>query len=305
MKKELFIEKYTQSIQKDIDNIKKSAKKTENKLFILTSILFITVLGALALVNYFDAHLIFFILVLFMSFMAYYLGTYVFKYEYKDILEQKIFPKILNILIEKARFTINNKDLRNDTKNSNIFFLYNNILASRTIQSDWSIQYVLDKHPITIASTYINTSDINNPVIPFSNTQQGLFITINDVSFFDSEVYIFEKKLFPSIKEVNTMIKKDFKNENILHDKYTVFSRIITKEIRNITEKIVDLFEQGVSITFKEGKIYIFIEERFVCFSSDYYANGKVPAYSDYIELLNIVNSIEQIINIYEEYLKK
>ncbi len=305
MNKELFIEKYTQSIQKDLDIIKRSAKKTENKLFTLTSILFIVVLGTLALVNYFDIHLIFFILVLFMSFMAYYLGTYVFKYEYKDILEQKIFPKILNILIEKARFTINNKDLRNDTKKSDIFFLYNNILASRTIQSDWSIQYVLDKHQITIASTYINTSDINNPVIPFSNMQQGLFISINDVSFFDSEVYIFEKKLFPSIKEVNTFIKKDFKTENILDDKYVVYSKIITKEIRNITEKIVDLFGQGVSITFKEGKIYVFIEERFVCFNSDYYANGKVPAYSDYIELLDIVNSIEQIIDIYKHYVKQ
>ena len=305
MNKELFIEKYTQSIQKDIDNIKKSAKKTENKLFILTSILFIIVLGTLALVNYFDAHLIFFILVLFMSLMIYYLGIYVFKYEYKDILEQRIFPKILNILVEKAHFTINNKDLRNDTRKSDIFFLYDNILASRTIQSDWSIQYVFDKHQITIASTYINTSDINNPVIPFSNMQQGLFITINNVSFFDSEVYIFEKKLFPSIKEVNTFIKKDFKTENVLDGKYVIYSKIITKEIRNITEKIVDLFGQGVSITFKEDKIYIFIEERFTCFNSDYYANGKVPIYSDYIELLNIVNSIEKIINIYKEYLKK
>jgi len=198
LKENTFIENFTDNIQPNINDIKNAINSANNKLVTLNFSLFIVVLSALFLTNHFDLHIVFFIMTLFISVMISYLGNYTFNYEYHDILERAIFPKILNILIKDGSFTTNTH-LQEDAKNSEIFSIYEYFIASATIQSTWSIQFVLKSSQIHISSTYIHLSDINNPILPFSDKNKGLFITIDNIDFFDSEIYIFENKLLHSL----------------------------------------------------------------------------------------------------------
>ncbi|WP_331775452.1 hypothetical protein [Sulfurospirillum sp. 1612] len=300
MKEDELIENFTDIIQPNIDDIKNMINSTNNKLFTLNSILFIIVLGALFLTNHFNLHIIFFIMTLFISVMISYLGNYTFNYEYHDILERTIFPKILNILVKDGSFTINTH-LEEDAKNSDIFSIYEYFIASATIQSKWSIQFALNNRQIHISSTYIDLSDINNPAVPFSDKNKGLFITIENIDFCNSEIYIFENKLLHSMKEVSKILKKDLTNDNSLYDKFTVVSKTLNKESKNKIVQILNLFNQDVSITLRKNKMYIFVHKEFTCFDANYYTNGRIPSYFDYIELLKIKNSIEEVIAITKE----
>ena len=172
MKQDKFIEKFTNIIQPNINDIKKIVNNTDNKLFTLNSILLIVVLGTLFLNNHFNLHIIFFIMTLLISAMIYKIGTYTFKYEYHDILERDIFPKILKILIEESSF-FTNKDLYTNAENSDIFSTYEYIVASATIKSKWDIKYIYKQKQIFFSSTYINVSEIHNLGVPFSAKNHG------------------------------------------------------------------------------------------------------------------------------------
>lgn len=303
MTQDKFIKKFTNIIQPDINEIKKIIDNTDNKLFSLNSILLIIVLGTLFLTNHFNLHIIFFIMTLLISGMIYYVGTYTFKYEYHDILERDIFPKILKILIEESSF-FTNKDLYDDAKNSDIFSTYEYIVASATIQSKWSIQYIFKNTQIYISSTYINLSDINNPALPFSDKDKGLFITIDNINLLNSEVYVFKNNLLPSAKEISKKLKTGFIQDNTLNDNYLVISKNLDAQSKNKINHILKLFNQDISMTLKDNKIYIFIKKEFTCFDANYYTDGKIPSYFDYIELLNIKNIIEETIELTEKFNK-
>jgi hypothetical protein len=299
LQQDVFIENFTKKINPEIDNIKKIINNTEKKLFTLSSILFVIVLGSLFLVNHFNLHIIFFIMILFIAVMIYYLGTHVFKYEYDDILKRDIFPKILKILIDKSNF-FTNKNLHLEAVNSDIFSIYEYFVASATIQSKWSIWFTLNNHQVTMSSTYINVSDINNPALPFSDKNHGLFITIDNIKLSDSEIYIFKNNLIPSLKEISKLMKKNF-NTYHLNNQYTVASKALDQKLEKKLLQIVNLFKQDVSFTLKKNKLYIFIKKEFTCFDTNYYTDGKTPSYFDYIELLDIKNSIDQVIELTEK----
>ena len=300
MKQDKFIEKFTNIIQPNINGIKKIVDNTDNKLFTLNSTLLIVVLGTLFLTNHFNLHIIFFIMTLLISAMIYYVGTYTFKYEYHDILERDIFPKTLKILIEESSF-FTNQNLYDDAENSDIFSTYEYIVASATIKSIWDIKYICKQREVHISSTYINVSEIHNLGSPFSKKNHGLFITIDNINLLNSEVYIFENNLLPSIKEISKKIKKDFIQDRTSNDKYTVISKNLSEQSKNKVDCILNLFNRDMTMTLKDNKIYIFIKKEFTCFDANYYTDGRIPSYFDYIELLNIKNTIEQVIELIEE----
>jgi hypothetical protein len=303
LKQDKFIEKFTNIIQPDINEIKKIINNTDNKLFTLSSILLIVVLGTLFLTNHFNLHIIFFIMTLLISAMIYYVGTYTFKYEYHDILERDIFPKILKILIEESSF-FTNKDLYDDAENSDIFSTYEYIVASATIKSKWNIKYIYKQKPIYISSTYINVSEAHNLGVPFSDKNHGLFITIDNINLHNAETYAFENKLLQSVKEISKKFKKDFIQDNTSNHKYTVISKNLNAQSKNNVNHILNLFNQDMTMTLKDNKIYIFIKKEFTCFDANYYTDGIIPSYFDYIELLNIKNTIEEAIELTEKFNK-
>jgi len=300
LKQEKFIEKFTNIIQPNINDIKKLVDNTDKKLFTLNSILLIVVLGTLFLTNHFNLHIIFFIMTLLISAMIYKVGTYTFKYEYHDILERDIFPKILKILIEEGNF-FTNKDLYDDSKNSDIFSTYEYMIASATIRSIWNIKYIYKQKQVYISSTYINVSQMHNAGLPFSDKDHGLFITIDNINLHNTEIYIFENKLLPSIKEISKKLKKDFIQDKSFNDKYTVMSKDLDDLSKNKTNHILNLFNQDITMTLKDNKIYIFVKNEFTCFDANYYTGGRLPSHFDYIEILNIKNIIEEIIEITEK----
>jgi len=299
LKQDKFIEKFANIIQPNINDIKKIIDSTDNKLFTLNFTLLIVVLGTLFLTNHFNLHIIFFIMTLLISAMIYYVGTYTFKYEYHDILERDIFPKILKILIEESSF-FTNQNLYNDAENSDIFSTYEYIVASATIQSIWDIKYICKQREVHISSTYIDVSEIYNLGLALE-TNNGLFITIDNINFNNSEIYIFQNSLIPSGKEVLKKIKKDFIQDKTSNDKYTVISRNLSEQSKKKVDCILNLFNQDMTMTLKDNKIYIFIKKEFTCFDANYYTDGRIPSYFDYIELLNIKNIIEQVIELIEE----
>ena len=300
MKQEKFIEKFTNIIQPNINDIKKLVDNTDKKLFTLNSILLIVVLGTLFLTNHFNLHIIFFIMTLLISAMIYKVGTYTFKYEYHDILERDIFPKILKILIEEGNF-FTNKDLYDDSKNSDIFSTYEYMIASATIRSIWNIKYIYKQKQVYISSTYIDVSQIHNVGLPFSDKDHGLFITIDNINLHNTGIYIFENKLLSSIKEISKKLKKDFIQDKSFNDKYTVISKDLDDLSKNKINHILNLFNQDITMTLKDNKIYIFVKNEFTCFDANYYTDARLPSHFDYIEILNIKNIIEEIIEITEE----
>lgn len=300
MKQDKFIEKFTNIIQPNINDIKKIVGDTDNKLFKLNSTLVIIVFGTLFLTNHFNLHIIFFIMTLLITAMIYKIGTYTFKYEYHDILERDIFPKISKILIEESSF-FTNKDLYDDAKNSDIFSTYEYIVASATIKSKWNIKYIYKQNQIYISSTYINVSEVHNLGLPFSDKNHGLFITIDNINFHNSEVYVFENNLLPSIKKISKKLKKDFIQDSTSNDKYTVISKNLNEKSKNKINHILNLFNQDMTMTLKNNKIYIFIKKEFTCFDANYYTDGRIPSHFDYIELLNVKNIIEKVIELTEE----
>jgi len=300
LQQDIFIENFTKKVNPEIDNIKEIIHNTEKNLFTLSSILFTIVLGSLFLINHFNLHIIFFIMILFIAAMIYYVGTYTFKYEYHDILERDIFPKILKILIAKSSF-FKNQNLYDDAENSDIFSTYEYIVASATIKSIWNIKYIYKQREVHISSTYINVSEIHSLGSPLSKKNHGLFITIDNINLLNSEVYIFENNLLPSIKEISKKIKKDFIQDGTSNDKYTVISKNLNEQLKKKVDCILNLFNQDMTMTLKDNKIYIFIKKEFTCFDANYYTDGKIPSYFDYIELLDIQSIIEEVIELTEE----
>jgi len=300
LKQDKFIENFTNIIQPNINDIKKIIDNTDNKLSTLNFTLLIIVLGTLFLTNHFDLHIMFFIMTLLISAIIYHTGTYTFKYEYHDILERDIFPKILKISIEESNF-FTNKDLYDDAENSDIFSTYEYIVASATIKSIWNIKYIYKQKQIYISSTYINVSEVHNLGSPFSDKNHGLFITIDNINLLNLEVYIFENNLLPSIKEISKKLKKDFIQDNTHNDKYTVISKNLDTQSKDKIYQILNLFNQDMTMTLKNNKIYIFIKKEFTCFDANYYTDGRIPSYFDYIELLNIKSIIEEVIELTEE----
>lgn len=300
MTQDVFIHKFNHFVQNDIDNIKKIARNTENKLFILSSILFAIVIGSLFLVNHFDLHIIFFVIILFTAVMIYYVGTYAFRYEYQDLLQKNIFPKIVKMIMNNGKLQTNSH-LLYDANMSDMFSLYDYKLATVDINSKWSIEAILEKHKISISSTYLSWSDIENPALPFTDMKNGLFIVIEDLNIGDSEIYIFEKSLFLLLKEIVHKRTKGFNSSNTIDGRYIVISKSLDNDSMHKISSLLKLFDKDTTISCKKNKMYIFIEKEFACFDQEYYQNGKVPSYYDYIEFINIKNSIEKVIRIYEE----
>ena len=73
---------------------------------------------------------------------------------------------------------------------------------------------------------------------------------------------------------------------------------VLDSKSQNMLKQILSLFHHNINLTIKNKKMYIFIKEEFNCFNSYYYSDGSLPKYNDYTKLLEIENSIKELLNL-------
>ncbi|WP_321777239.1 hypothetical protein [Sulfurimonas sp.] len=294
-----FIELYERDVQSDINNLKSKVKSAENKHNTLSYGLLFILIGMLVLSNQYNLHKMFFIMALFSSAMIYYIGSIAFRYEYHEILKRTIFPKILLAINKDAEF-IKYIELKSDAQESNFFNLYNYIVASMTIMKIWAFKYRVDNNTVKIASTYLDYSSLKDPVLPFSLHQMdhGLFISIENIHLSNFPIYVYSKKVIPSLKQISNGLKNGFTTNTEYSDKHVVVSQLLSNMEEEKILKILNLIEDDISLTFVNNNIYMFMSKKFSCFDSQSYKDGKIPSYFDYQDIVKLQNIINDIYNI-------
>ncbi len=296
-----FKEKYLQIAQPHIIEIKSKIDSAERKLIILAISLIALCVGIFLLTEYIGLHIIFFYMIVFISAMIFYVGKYAFRYEYQDILTTKIFPKILKCIDESANFFIYQyNELNTDAKNSNFFNLFNISISyipitSSSLLTKWSFTVLILDKKTKIASTYLNQDNINNPSFSFIN-KHGLFIVVDSVQTNIKELYIFEKGIFPSFKEISTSNKQELETNKLTNKNHVVISKPLNKQNQNIVSDILKNLKNNISLSIRNNTLYIFISKKFECFNPENYTNGNIPDDFNYRELIEIIEIIKILI---------
>jgi hypothetical protein len=301
-----FKKKYLQIAQPHIIEIKSKIDSAERKLIILTISLISLSIGIFLLTKYVNLHIIFFYMTIFISAMIFYVGKYAFRYEYQDILTTKIFPKILKCIDESANFFIYQYDeLNTDGKNSNFFNLFNISISyvpitSSSLLSKWSFTILISDKKTKIASTYLNQDNINNPSFSFFN-KHGLFIVVDSVQTNIKELYIFEKSIFPSFKEISTSYKQELEKNKLTNKNHVVIAKPLNEQNQNIVSDILMNLKNNISLSIKNNTLYIFISNEFRCFNPENYTNGNIPDDFNYKGLIEVIEIIKKLITVIEK----
>ncbi|MFH0710064.1 MAG: hypothetical protein V2A75_07655 [Pseudomonadota bacterium] len=284
-----------QKVQSDILTLKTKIDAVENKLIILTVSLLAVVIGIFLLTQHFGLHIIFFIMSLFIAAMIFYIGTYAFRYEYQDELTTTIFANTLKCIDEKGAF-IGYSDLNKNAKKSGFFLLYDLFIVSSTIQQYWAFNIQISNKKTTVASIYIDFFNLENPIF-INKMNKGLFISIETHTSWIDEIYIYEKNIFPSLEQLRQSLKKDFSPISTYSDNHTV----ITKSLNSLAEekllKVLNELDSDMSLAVVDKQIFLFISKEFRCFDSKYYIDGKIPNEFDYKGLIEVLKTINKILN--------
>lgn len=290
MSNHAFIEAFNTTVQPYIDSIKSTLSSQETKRFNLMFILLIFVTGILILVNYFDLSSIFFFLALGVSVLLYYVGSYALNYEYSDELEQKIFKDTIVLFGDKSSF-ISGQSFQEDVKQSGIFFLFDVIALTQFATAQWNAKCEYKDSTIKFSSIQILISQID--IIYHSISDKGLFVTIDHLLLSDTEFYIYKNHYIPSLKQ---SMKGLFNNFHTFEEgAYTIVAPSLSEIAREKITAIVSSFQSELTLSFKNGTLFIFIHDYFQCFDPTTYTYGRVPTSDDFLKLLDIKN---QLINI-------
>lgn len=288
---------YIQTIQPETSKLKFKINSSEKKLTTLTFTLLIILIGIFLLTQHFDVHIIFFGMALFIATMVFYVGSHVFRYEYQEVLEATIFPKILKNINEHAEF-IKYTELNTDAKKSGFFNLYNFFVASMSIHQKWAFHISISNKKTKIASTYLDYSTIENPALPFSLHQMkhGLFIAIEAIPW-GEKIYIFEKNILPSYEQIKKSLKQGFETKTTYSDSHTVVSKPLNTYAEEKVVKLLSHIGSNTSLALLDNQMFLFISKEFRCFDADNYTGGSIPNDYNYEELLNILKTIKELIN--------
>jgi len=285
--------KFDQNLKNDLDILKKQVSTAESRLVIFSSTLLFIVLAVLYAVNSYDLHVIFFMMTLFILGLTFFLGYKGFRFEYQDVIERKIFPKIINSLDSNASFE-KYSNIKNNAKESGFFLMYEAYIESRDIAYKYSIVTELETKVVRLSSVYIAMSNIVSPAFSAAS-QGGILIVIEDINFKD-EVYIFRKSFFPSLQQLFRSSKKDYYSFNSDDDKHKI---VLQKNLTVNKEKIISISEYidyDMSLSIVNNKAYIFFEKDFTYFNQEDFVDGKIPEFSDYIGFIELEIKIKKLI---------
>ena len=286
-----------QTIQPETSELKVKIDSSEKKLTILTLTLLIILIGIFLLTQHFGVHIIFFGMALFIAAMVFYVGSHVFRYEYQEVLEATIFPKILKSVDEHAEF-MRYSALSTDAKKSGFFILYDFFVASMSIHQKWAFHISISNKKTKIASTYLDYSTIENPVLPLSLHQMkhGLFIAIEAIPW-GEEIYIFEKNILPSYEQVTKSLKQGFETMTTYSDSHTVVSKPLNTYAEEKVLKLLSHIGSNTSLALLDNQMFLFISKEFRCFDADNYTGGSIPNDYNYDELINVLKTIKELIS--------
>ncbi|WP_320035878.1 hypothetical protein [Halarcobacter sp.] len=294
---EIFKIDFNNLIKPLINILEKDIKKAENKLFVFTSILILFNILIYVFIDKYNLHISFLLLSIFTSSIMFIVAKYTFRYEYKDIIDTQIFPKILKIFNNDATF-FNYITLKDDAIKSTFFNIYEYMVISQLIQNIWSFKTKIKGKEIIFSSISLNNTNINTP-ISYTN-RKGLFIKVSNINF-PVETYIYENS-FLSFKSFSNAFNNRF--HKIEYEKHLLIRQFNNQDYQNTILNIIDILDKNISLSFIENDLYIFISQEFNCFNSNYFVNGLIPEYYNYNTLIKVYKLINNILSIIENKTK-
>jgi hypothetical protein len=278
----------------ELEALKNEINKSNIRLTSLTVFLILLGIGAFILINKLGMPWGFFLLFLFIAGMVYYVASFTLKYEYKEILEREIFPKILSSIQPNAKLGVYSK-LDDDMKKSGFYFMPH-------FTQKWAVNYKTDNHLVNIALFYQPTAP-GGALIPFEMLKRGLFVSITNVTFSKMPVYIYDKQFIPSLSQFTKQLSSDFSTDSTLSNTHTVISQPLDDLSKaQILELIISIDNHNTSISFLGDTVYILVSEQFEnCFDPDNFGEGKLPTPSDYKSFINVLKLVQTITSLHND----
>lgn len=282
-----FISRFTANVQPHIQSIQSSADKQESKRLTLLFILFALVTSVFIVSQQFNINNIFVFFAFFIAIFIYYVGNYALSYDYMEHLEEKIFSNVIASLGDDCTFT-HNDDMKEKIQSSGMFLLFNVVLLSSISIVKWCAKFKYQHSLVTFSFIEIDMTSIEQPYY-HSIATSGYFATITHLSIGEEAFYVSKKHLIPSPKYFvkNTQA---FEMGN-----YTIFSSSLPEKTRNTIEAIVSLFDEEITLSYKNNLLCIFVHSTFDCFNTHNYTSERMPTLNNFQTLFETKNRLKCI----------
>ena len=285
--------------QADINILEKEVKKVENRIDLTILVLMgISAITLYAKVEY-NLPTAFVVIIGIFVVIGFILSPKVFRINYKESIEQIVFPKILEVIDCRAMFL--NKMRDENVLDSNLFDIYNKnkssiislsymMYGNRAIDNIWEYQTEINETKVNFSSHEIYVMSVHGIK---STMQRGLLVAINNSFTLDNDSYIYTERLFPLLK-VASNVKKQYTATYTENKKHVIVTQ--DSKTNNILTELAMLLKDNMSLSISNNKVYVLIENEFDFFDKNSYQHGKIPQFSDYIGLIKSIELVEKLL---------